>query len=147
MPTDTPAKQTGQLTPVINEQVQVVSKNYLEAVLSRLSMTAHRYRLHEITQAFCTVAYSNPDQCGVECPVYLRLPVYRIEGGIRIVLETHSSFGGRSRGEQEDAEESFSNQIDALPALYRDPESLEWGTYEHGMPSVTRTGLAPEVAA
>lgn len=126
------------LSPIYAARHHVVSENYLAALLTRNSGVAHRYWIERITDAFCYVAYSNPDEYGNDCPIQVMYPVYRQHLGpqskptVCIVLDYYDEHGGRDIGDcmaGADATDSHIQEWMETP-VFRDPESGEWFTRE-----------------
>lgn len=118
------------LKPYLNTKYQVVSDNYLEAMLSHLSAVAHRYWLDRITDHFAYVVYSNPNEYGSETPVTIMYPVYRSGDTVHVVLDVYRVQGGDDEYDRDAAADSLQCMLEDQPDLYRNPQTGEWETGE-----------------
>lgn len=112
---------------IYNARQQVVSDNYLQAMLHHVSGFAHRYWVERMTPNYCTIAYSNPDEYGTEVPVFLAFPVFRdIAGHTLIVLYPGRVTHGRNPEDRDAAADMMCEAIMNVPDLFRNPSDGEW---------------------
>ena len=114
-----------------NSKIQVVSEDYLRAMLFWVSGFSHRYWIERKSANYVTVAYSNPDEYGAEVPVLLRYPVVRaFDGSTLVVLMPGTATHGRNPDDREAAADMMADAIAGVPDLYRNPSSGEWAAKE-----------------
>lgn len=119
------------LDPYFCDQHTVVSENYLEAMLAYMNSMSHRYWIEKVTDNFCYVAYSNPNEYGVESVIQCLFPVYRMKdrpGTVSVVLDVYNVVGGRDAFDRDENGMSILNQLLDVPRLYRNPVNGEWAT-------------------
>lgn len=118
--------------PYFNQNVRVVSRNLLEAMLQRESMIAHRYWIQSVSDRYVTVCYSNPDEYGYERRAYIMLPCYNYNAMVRVkavVLDVYKVWGGRDGNERDCIGMMFDHLMETMPELWRCPDG-EWRTKE-----------------
>lgn len=108
--------------------VRVVALSNLEAILERISGTAHRFYVEKVTPNRVTIGYSNPNEYGTPYPVFAHYPAYPNSFGEKesplVVLDAV-----RFTGNSDDSEvwQSF-EQITDCPQLWRAGLDGEWST-------------------
>lgn len=116
--------------PIYNMTHQVVSENYLAAMLARMSETCHRYWIEKVTDNFCYVGYSNPNEYGIESPIQIMFPVYRMQpyrGTVLVVLDIYNETGGRDEYDRDAASQTLAQFLADTPPLHRDSKG-RWHT-------------------
>ncbi len=58
-----------------DSKVRIVSLSNFEAMLKRISGVCHRFTVEDLTEKFCYVEYSNPNEYGSENPMRAVYPV------------------------------------------------------------------------
>lgn len=109
-------------SPIYNSTHRVVSENYLEAMLADMSMMCQRYWIEKVTDSFCYVAFSNPNEYGNESPVQVMFPVYRMHahaGTVLVVLDPYNAIGGRDYVDRDTLMDSIVHMLDQVPPLTR----------------------------
>lgn len=103
---------------------RVVSEENLRAMCDRVSGTCHRYHIQKITERYCYVEYSNPDEYGSEHPMVAVFPVYHTLH-VHIILDIVKVMYDSWQGE---GWQAFQILMDC-PSLWRAPENGVWKSH------------------
>ena len=118
-----------KMKPYTDHLRRVVSFEVLDAMCEKVSGVVHTYRPVKLTERYCYIRFSNPDEYGFENPVTAVYPAYRmgivgqtmicvVLDPVRIINDVENVVG-----------EAF-DRLTGCPTMHRHPKTGEWHTAE-----------------